>query len=132
MGTLNEAKLFTSFSHVTGDHSFKHGYFQILIQYLTTALETILFISVVMVLAFGVRSLLLESRLILIFLPCIYSSVSLLRTLFVRLIGALCDVIYRNIAFYTPTQPLKKKQETSTFINFLIFYCKIKVTIAAN
>ena len=34
------------------DHSFKHGCFPILIQYLTTALERILFSSVVIVLAF--------------------------------------------------------------------------------
>ena len=37
---------------VTDDHSFKHGCFLILIQYLTTALGRILFSSVVMVLAY--------------------------------------------------------------------------------
>ena len=38
---------------VMGDHSFKHGCFLIEIQNLTTALERILFSSVVMVLAFS-------------------------------------------------------------------------------
>ena len=40
--------------------------------------------SVVMVLAFGARGLWFESCPDLIFLPCIYSFVSLLRPLFVR------------------------------------------------
>ena len=46
--------------------------------------ERILFSSVVMVLAFGARDHWFESCPNLIFLPCIYSFLSLLRTLFVR------------------------------------------------
>ena len=72
----------TTPSSVTGDHSFKHGCFPI--QYLTTALGRILFSSVVMVLAFGALGHCFESCPDLIFLPCIYSFVSLLRTMFVR------------------------------------------------
>ena len=71
---------------VTGDHSFKHGCFTISIQYeyLTTALERILFSSVVMVLAFGARGHWFDSCPDLIFVPCIYLFVSLIPTLFVR------------------------------------------------
>ena len=69
---------------ITGDLSIKYICFTILIQYITTTLERILFSSVVQVLAFGARGHRLESCPDLIFLPCIYSFVSLLRTLFVR------------------------------------------------
>ena len=68
----------------TVDHSLMHGCFPIYIQYQTTALGRILFISVVMVLAYGALGPWFESRPNLIFLPCIYSFVSLIRTLFVR------------------------------------------------
>ena len=54
-----------------GDHSFKHDFFPIWIQNLTTALKRILFSSVVMVLAFGARGHWFKSCLDLIFLPCI-------------------------------------------------------------
>ena len=63
-----------------------------------------------MVLAFGVRGLWFESRPDLIFLPCIYSIVSLLRTLFVR------DVIQRFFFYlfrktnFTLVQIIKKKK----------------------
>ena len=69
---------------VAGDHCFKYGCFPIYIQYLKTALGRILYSSVVMVLAFGARGHWFESCPDLIILPCIYSFVSWLRTLFVR------------------------------------------------
>ena len=78
--TVRNRKVLT----VTGDHSFKHGCFPIEIQYLTTVLGRILFSSVVMVLAFGVQGHWFKSCSNLIYLPCIYSFVSLLRTLFIR------------------------------------------------
>ena len=69
---------------VTGDHSFMHGFFPISVQYLTHALERILFSSVVMVLAFGARSHWFESYPDHIFLPCNYFFV----TDFVRKMGS--------------------------------------------
>ena len=74
------------FTSVTGDHSFKHDCFPFSIQYLhvTAALGRILLSSVVMVLVFGARGHWFKSCPDLIFLPCIYSFVSLLRTLFIR------------------------------------------------
>ena len=83
-GLMHLRKKKKSIDTVTGDHSFKHGCISIKIQYLTTAIGRILFSSLVMVLAFDARSQQFESCPGLIFLPCIYSFVSLLRTLFVR------------------------------------------------
>ena len=61
-------------------------------KYLTTALERILFSSVVMVLAFGVEGLWFKSRPNLVFPPCIYSFVSLLRTFFIRNDISICSL----------------------------------------
>ena len=68
---------------VTRDHSFMHGRFPI--QHITTAFERILFSSMVMVLAYGARDPCFEFCPNLIFLPRIYSFVSLFQTLYVRL-----------------------------------------------
>ena len=79
---------------VTGDHSFKHGFFPIKVQYLKSPLKRILVSSVAMVLAFGARGHMFDFCPDLLFLPFIYSFVSLFvrigeednaLTLFVRL-----------------------------------------------
>ena len=57
------------------DDSFMYGCFPIQIQYLTTALDRILFSSVVVVLAFGAQGPWFKYHPDLIFLPCICSFV---------------------------------------------------------
>ena len=66
-------------------------------QYLTTALWRILFSSVFMVLALGAQGHWFESYPDFIFLPCIYSFVSLLWTLFIRLSIALFRNSSKNL-----------------------------------
>ena len=70
-----------------------HGVGMDYVQCLTTALARILFSLVVMVLAFSARGHWFESCLYLIFLPCIFSFVSLLQTSSVR--------IYKHSYIYT-------------------------------
>ena len=77
-------KILTKTDFMKRHDFFKNGFFPIEIQYLTTALERILFSLVVMVLAFGERGPWFESCLDHIFVPCIYSFVSLLNTVFLR------------------------------------------------
>ena len=72
---------------VTGDQSFRHGYFLIYIQYLTTALERILFSSVVMVDLMAFRQGVPGSNFVQI-LYFSHAFVSLLRTLFVKSVSS--------------------------------------------
>ena len=81
---VGEEKKMSQKGCVMGDHSFKHGSFPIQIQYLTTALGRILFKFSGYGIDFSTRLPWYKFRADLIFLPHIYSLVSLLHTLFVR------------------------------------------------